>query len=429
MIRHEGRFPARLANDLRRFYAGADRLWTPVGVVGADAAVTGQLLSPKLPRPSGLECNDDCTIGITGYIIGSSRTSTAQTVADALDAGSLTLPRWNGANFYDQLGDITGFTSSANGATTNCPSPCSSSYTQGQIGTTARLIEYNPAASTPGAQFVGNSFPTFFAGSYPVTNAQVQIAGTGFGIGDLLKRMRGLGATCVDARMEVQFSGLSIDEWRFDAEQPWTATVGGSPSAPDLDGGEEAVVNGVTVLEYQTAQDGTVTLNDTASPGASATSGSVNFTLMGKAPRTASLVDLNGNPTAVTLPEFDALGASVSVSATSGNYAMMDATSLISALLSYNGDASGFFLWPSLGNPLPGSLSGMRAYLSSIEEVVTLSSAEQVSDTTFKLTYSVSGRRIAWTALTIGTILARFRLPSGIIEDVRGPLLIQPRRA
>ena len=34
MIRHEGRFPSRLANDLRGFYQGCDNLWATVGIAG-----------------------------------------------------------------------------------------------------------------------------------------------------------------------------------------------------------------------------------------------------------------------------------------------------------------------------------------------------------------------------------------------------------
>jgi hypothetical protein len=228
--------------------------------------------------------------------------------------------------------------------------------------------------------------------------------------------------------MEVKFDGLEVDTWSFTATQPRAAVLGGSPSDPDLDGSETAIVNGVTVLEYETDTDGSVLVNTTASPGASATGGDLSFVLMGKAPRSEDVVDINGNATSVETDFFESLGASVNVSATDGDWAMMDATGLVNALLDYQGPCSEFFLFPSLGNAMPGNASGLAAYIASIQEQYTLSSATKVSDSTYKLTYSVSGKFIEWTGLTIGTILARFRLPSGILQDIPGPLLIQPPR-
>lgn len=427
MIRHEGRFPARLANDLRGFYEGCDNLWAPVSAPGSGAAITGDVASPYSIVPSGLTCNGDCSIGITGYMIGSLPTA-FESVADKMAANSVDLPRWNGANFWDELGSIGAYTTAANAVATNCASPCSSSYTVGQAGVTDRLLQYNPNASAPGTQFIGNQAPAMTGTGYPSVGTTFAISASAFGIGDLLQRMKGLGATCVAAHMEVKFSGLAVDTWSFEAEQAWPAVLGGSPSAPDLEGSALGAVNGVTVLDYERATDGTVTRNDTDSPGASSSSGALNFVLMGKAPRSASVVDIDGNATAVETDEFSSLGASVSVSATSGAWAMMDATALVNALLGYSGDASEFFLFPSLGNPLPGNPAGLAPYLASIQEQAELENAEKVSDSTYKLLFNVSGTYAEWTGLTIGTILGRFRLPSGILQDFSGPLLIQPPR-
>jgi hypothetical protein len=427
MIRHEGRFPSRLANDLRRFYAGADNLWTPVGFAGAAQGMTGDIASPYNIQPSGLTCLDDCSIGITGYLLGSLPTA-FQSVADALDTNGLTLPRWNGVNFWGQVGDITPYTTAANAATTNCDSPCSSSYTAGQIGIAGtRLVQYNPNASAPDPQFFGFAPPSMNPLAFPDLGSTFAFSGVGFGPGDLLKRMKGLGATCVDARAEFQFSGLSVDEWSLDTKIPFPAVVGGSPSAPDLGAYTVGVVNGVTVRDYERNGAGTVIRNDFDDPGASSTSGSVSFVLMGKAPRSASVDDINGNPTAVATNVFESVGGGITATGTSGSYKQANVTGLINALLNYEGNSSEFFLFPSVGNPLPGG-SGFEGYLESLAPVTTFN-ASQASATTFEVEASATGRYVAFTGLAFGLTLARFRLPSGIIEDVRGPLLIQPRRA
>jgi hypothetical protein len=107
---------------------------------------------------------------------------------------------------------------------------------------------------------------------------------------------------------------------------------------------------------------------------------------------------------------------------------LKDVTDLINALLSDTSRSSSYILFPSVG-VLPGDLGGLAALAESTEAVVTgESSSYDGSKQRWRHSWTATGASLSFTGFSFGVILARFRLPSGLLEEIPGPLLIQPPR-
>ena len=408
MIRHEGRFPARLANDLRAFYAGVDNLWAPVSIVGASAPMRGQ--------------TDGWTSGPTSFVCDTgSRRAGSWGLGGAIDLSVFyrdqgTLPFWQDGVYY-----ITGeapFTAADRDALTACGM---GSYDQtGLVSPTIRIQEVQPYGNGGASSyFVGQ----LGAPNTTIIQGEFILDGIGFGLGELLKRMKGLGATCVEAWAEVQFDNMGASYWQLTRSAEWNAFAGTFYQLRE----RTFVKNGVVVESQIYDAAGNLTYDESnADPGLSSV-GVVSLVLAGIEEDSADIIDVNGNPQSVPDNNFVAL-ASTSASVTAGEWTQVNVTGLINALLNDTSRSSSYILIPSAG-ALPGDLTGLAALAESTRPAIVSNSASyDATEQRWLHTYSVVGSGFSFDGFAIGTILARFRLPSGILEDIPGPLLIQPPR-
>ena len=71
----------------------------------------------------------------------------------------------------------------------------------------------------------------------------------------------------------------------------------------------------------------------------------------------------------------------------------------------------------------------MSALAESTRPLISGESATYDSGTgRWRHAWTATGASLSFTGFSFGVILARFRLPSGLLAEIPGPLLIQPPR-
>lgn len=257
------------------------------------------------------------------------------------------------------------------------------------------------------------SVGSFYTGTNPTACAS-SAAGTSipFDAAGLLARLPD-GSEILEAKLEVRADGLQTLDW----ETLFNSTTNNRTL--------QITHNGVMWRDFREV-DGVVVSNVNNTPPAIGSSGTITFSLVGRRRDSREAMTYDGNPLDVPNDQFVSLGASVSVEATAGKWAVGDAKSLVEALVAArNAEVSDIMLWQS-SIPLSSSANALAEFAKTLNPTWS-ASATSVDDgfggtyTGFEL--SMAGKFRSYSALALGQLFVRYRLPEGFNEQFLMPVV------
>lgn len=428
---HDGSLKAAQLEALATRVELIDELWASVGLVGEGFTTTiGASNDSRAVRNQGVVCEGPTTKRIDYAYAFSAAAGIG--LADEFASASATAPAWrSGVELILGRGFEPFTTAWRDAIIGNCDGNDLTRVDIDGLPDGVKIQRAFPftAAGALAGNYVGSFVPGFTGTAASCFDGTAQFIAPAIGATPLLARLAGLGAICIEAKARVRFPGLEFFSFRHEYQTAVRSLVdGGSPSG-DLTGFARWFYNGQLVFESETNSSGTTTVatpNPDPFPDPIDT-GPIGFSLIGEEFNSERIIDIFGTTHNVRSSRFRTLGTVSPQDAgnASRNWRVMDFTSIVNTILNDKTRATNYLLWPRVGNSPPTPGTGLAAYLDSLESSVSLEADELAADLT-RLTGSAENGLARWTSLEIDSIHARFRLPDGIEETIRIPLLTQP---
>jgi hypothetical protein len=262
--------------------------------------------------------------------------------------------------------------------------------------------------------YFGSPVPT--VAPVKVTGGRYNFTARGIGVSGILARLP-TGSVCVEAFARVKFDGLKHWAWSFSEYIKWTR------EGEDREKESQLIVNGVEVFHYK--ETGGVVVIDEGNQmdrGTPVVTGNVGFQLFGKRlhSENVTLVAPAGKIAQVHKGDYRIFGSVPTGSVTSGVWSLVDITGAVNGILTARGTPfTELFLYPSCGCGLE-ALGYASSLLPSLGG--SLSYHEDGASAFFTSNKTGAGSFNEFSGLSIAEVVARFRLPSGVEQQITIPL-------
>jgi hypothetical protein len=417
---------ADVPNELAESVGELDQAWLAVGASGgfvAQAALSGRATGGA-PNINGVSS----TPLITGIAFGLPANF-------AVDIPAPTLP-YKSFPFYELRDGVTRFYDGRGESNASTEYP---------------VVDGNWIEVTRGSDslvplsFVGSTYSaavgTIANRGLVVDTASFEFNPISINVNDQLKNLASMGATVLEAKMRVRFSGLETQEWELDNDFTISNVPGSSGFPSDASARFESYVNNelVTLAVYNSSGSLVTSVNNEFTEWVSG--GAVSFDVIGirdgtrRVRHKRAIDDMVPQYGEIIELEYENYSGTLSLSSvTSDQWQVINATSIVRSMLQFcTGKSTTLALWPSSFAANYEASDGQLASFARrlLPDVSSFSATLLPDEDGFRVQYTQSGRAIRFESVEVSDIVARFQLPSGLIETVtipidRGPMMPEP---